>query len=386
MLNWRIGFAGGILACISVIAQAQAPAETAAVPEVEESSVAVLPAATPHWVLAMDAWGGGTRIFDGDTGKIIGMLHTIPLSNVAFDPKGRYFFVAETIWTKGNRGTRQDMLTLYDTKTLKLVTEISLPGRLLTGNRKQNLSISGDGNYAYIYDMSPTSSIITVDIARRKVLRSTEIPGCGLTFAGPADSVAALCGDGSLAVVKSSGSKISVDQTIPFFKADDDPVFDNSIVDRDTGKGLFLSYSGLVYGATFGAGATKVDAPWSLQEAAKMEPGSTLPLKLSWLPGGRQQIAYHKASGRAYVLMHMGEFWSHKAAGTELWTVDTRTHKVLMRRPLDVPIGYVAVSQDESPLLYLGGESSLQILDALTLEEQHKVEGIGAGTLVVPGL
>ncbi|PZU74665.1 MAG: methylamine dehydrogenase [Rhizobium sp.] len=385
MVDWRTGLISGLI-WIGAAAQAQAPDPSAAVPEVEESSVAVLPAMGPHWVMAMDAWGAGTRIFNGDTGKIVGMLHTISLSNIAFDPQGRYFFVAETIWTKGNRGTRQDMLTLYDAKTLKLVTEISLPGRLLTGNRKQNLSISADGRYAYIYDMSPASSIIVVDIAKRKAQRSAEIPGCGLVFAGPAGSVASLCGDGSLAVAKMKGAKMSVDQTAPFFKADDDPVFDNSIVDPETGKGIFLSYSGLIYGVTFGAGETKVEAPWSLQEAAKMEPGSTAPLKLSWLPGGRQQLAYHKATGRLYVLMHMGEFWSHKMAGTELWVVDTNARKVIARRTLADPVGYVAISQDASPLLYLGSESGLQILDATNFEEKHKAEGIGAGTLVTPDL
>lgn len=385
MIDWRKGFIGALM-MIGGAAQAQVSAPPSVVPEVEESSVAVLPAAGPHWVMAMDAWGAGTRIFDGDTGKIVGMLHTIPLSNIAFDPNGRFFFVAETIWTKGNRGTRQDLLTLYDARTLRIVTEINLPGRLLTGNRRQDLSISADGRYAYIYDMAPSSSIIVVDIAKRKAARAAEIPGCGLVFAGPAGSVASLCGDGSLAVARMSGAKMSVDQTKPFFKADNDPVFDNSIVDSQTGKGIFLSYSGLIYNVTFGQGETKIETPWSLQEAAKMEPGSTTPLKLSWLPGGREQIAFHKASGRLYVLMHMGEFWSHKEAGTELWVVDTNSRKVVARRALTTPASYVAVSQDASPMLYLGSATSLQMLDATSFAEKHKVDDLAPGTLVAPGL
>jgi hypothetical protein len=42
---------------------------------------------------------------------------------------GDRIYIAETMWTHNNRGTRIDLLTVYDTKTLTAVKEIPLPGR-----------------------------------------------------------------------------------------------------------------------------------------------------------------------------------------------------------------------------------------------------------------
>ena len=34
------------------------------------------------------------------------------------------------------------------------------------------------------------------------------------------------------------------------------------------------------------------------------------PMDVSWMPCGRQPIAVHHATGRIYVMMHKGEYWS----------------------------------------------------------------------------
>lgn len=264
---------------------------------------------------------------------MLGSVHISPMANVQFDPAGRYIYVAETIWTKGNRGTRQDMISVYDIKTLKLVTEIPLPGRLLTGNRNQTFALSADGKLGYVYEMAPATSIIVVDLVRRKVAQTVEIGGCGMVFAAGNDKVAALCGDGTLSTITIAGSKNTVAQSNAFFAADDDPIFDNSVTDPRTGKAIFLSYTGMVYETTIG-GSAPVGPGWSLQEAAGMARVTNAPLQPSWLPGGRQLMAYHAPSNRLFVLMHMGEFWSQKEDGEELWEVDLGAHKVIARHRL----------------------------------------------------
>ncbi len=65
------------------------------------------------------------------------------------------------------------------------------------------------------------------------------------------------------------------------------------------------------------------DAPWSLQEAAGMPRATTQSELLAWRPGGGRFAAYHKASGRLFVLMHAGVHWTHKKGGTEIWVFDT---------------------------------------------------------------
>jgi methylamine dehydrogenase heavy chain len=44
---------------------------------------------------------------------MLGLVQTA-LADMAIDPAGKFYYVAETIWSKGNRGTRQDMVTVYD--------------------------------------------------------------------------------------------------------------------------------------------------------------------------------------------------------------------------------------------------------------------------------
>jgi hypothetical protein len=68
----------------------------------------------------------GTSIFDGDTGRMVGMVNMYGPDSFALDPLGRNFYVAQTIWSKRDRGVRQDMLLAYDIHTLKLAAPESM--------------------------------------------------------------------------------------------------------------------------------------------------------------------------------------------------------------------------------------------------------------------
>ncbi len=162
-LGCKIALSIGLLfAPLTVIAQTEAN-----IPEVEESDVATLSAPSSHWITALSFFdSNAARIIDGDSGKVLGAVHVAPMSSIVFAPDGKHIYVAETIWTKGNRGTRQDMVTVYDARTLKLETEIPLSGRLLTGYRHALFAISTDGKIGYVYNMSPASSVIVVDLIR----------------------------------------------------------------------------------------------------------------------------------------------------------------------------------------------------------------------------
>jgi len=359
-------------------------AAAAPVPEVEESDTAQLPPANPHWLLAYTSFNEAARLIDGDAGKVLGAIHIAQLSNATFVPGADRIVVAESIWTKGNRGTRQDMLSVYDGRTLKLDHEIPLPGRLLTGNRRSTLDVSPDGRFAYIYDMSPASVVMMIDLQRRKLARTVEIAGCSGAYAFGVTRFLSICGDGTVATVDVSKSKVAVVQSSSFFNADEDPIFDNSVVESRSGRAFLLSYSGLIYEVRAGT-EPQVAPAWSLQEAAGMARGSTKPLQPSWLPGGRQLIAFNPKTGRLYVLMHMGEFWSHKESGTELWEVDADQHKVLRRHKLEDHADSVAVSQDDKPILFLstGGSEALQIIDAATFETKAEMKDLPSRLMAV---
>ncbi len=392
------------LACASLIsalaisagsaAWAQTPAPAAATAaatrapvEPEEPFTHKLPEWSPHWGFVRGGWeNGGTRIWNGDTGKMLGLVATGRWSDLALDPKRRFIYVAETIWTKVNRGTRQDMISVYDPVNMALLAEIPLPGRLIIGAMKNNFVISDDGKTGFVYNFSPASSVNVVDLEKRKLSQVVELPGCASLVPVAGIGFSALCSDGTLATVTVGPKTSTVTNSQPFFKAAEDGVFDFYAYDRTKGEIVTLTYTGLV--RTVKLGATPViGEAFSIQAAAGVRPGDTKPLDINWFPGGRQAMTLHRATGMLYVLMHRGEYWTQKAPGEELWVVDMATRKVVKRVPLKKEAGNIEVTQDAKPLIFLSGdEGLLQVMDAATYEIKHTIERGGGGVIATPDI
>ena len=362
------------------------PTGAVTIPQAEVPSVGTLPPVQPHWVFVNRGNGqDGTRIFDGDTGKMKGMVNMYGQDSFAFDPLGKNFYVAQTIWSKLDRGTRQDMLLVYDVTSLKLTAEIPIPGRMLIGNRTHNLVITADGKKALIYNMQPSSSVNVVDLDKHAFEQKIELPGCATMLTNTINGFSALCSNGTMATVAMDGPKPGITRSAPFFSATEDPIFDTSILDPKTGKATLLSYSGLITPVTLGP-APKIGAAWSIQQAAFMRKGTYTAMDVNWMPGGRQPIAVHHASGRIYVLMHMGEYWSEYESAQEIWVLDGNTHKLIGRHALDGELkdklANIAVSQDSDPQVYVSdGSGNTFVLDAQTLEKKHKMDNSGGGIL-----
>lgn len=363
------------------LASAPLPAQTASVPESETADVMKMTPPQTGWFYVDGGWGKpGTSIFDAKTGKMKGMVNTSELSDMAFDPAGKYYYVSETIWSKGNRGTRQDMVSVYDSIDLKLVSEITIPDRILIGERRQNFIVSDDGKWGFVYNLSPASSVNVVDLTKRKFAKTIEVPGCAALIPNGA-GFSALCSDGSMATIEAASGKIT--RTAPFFSATEDPIFENLGYDRAKKAAVMLSYTGMVYTAALSTTPT-VSAPWSIQSAAGYAAGAeTKPLAPAWYPGGRQPMTLHRPSGHLFVLMHLGEFWSHKQAGTEVWEVDVAAKKVVKRLVLEKPMGHIDVTQDAEPMLFLNDEKGTGvILDAKTGEQKHEIKDAGSGIIL----
>lgn len=351
-------------------------------PPDEEGDALTLAAPKPNWVFVERGFVvPGNVIFDTDTGKMLGMIESATLSDMEIDPAGKAYYVAETMWTKGWRGTRQDMITVYDSASLKLKTEIPVPGRILIDSRKYNFVLNDNGKTAYVYNLDPASSVNVVDLTKGKFVKNIELPGCASMIPIPGIGFSALCSDGSLATVVTGGAKPVITRSAPFFSATNDPIFDNFGYDKAKQQAVFLTYTGQVYTAKIGTAPT-VSEPFSIQAAAGVMPGDTKPLDVHWLPGGQQSLALHIGSGHVFVLMHMGEFWTHKESGTEVWELDVAAKKVVKRISLSDPAKRIAVTQEANPKLILSGDSgTLYILDAKTGAEKFKLEKSGGGVI-----
>jgi len=268
---------------------------------------------------------------------------------------------------------------------LKLVAEVPIPGRMLIGNRTHNLVITSDGKRALIYNMQPSSSVNVVDLEKKALEQKIELPGCATMFTNTVNGFSALCSNGTMATVAMDGAKPSITRSQPFFSATEDPIFDTSIIDPKTGKATMLSYSGLITPVTLGA-TPQIGQSWSIQQAAFMRKGTYTPMHVNWMPGGRQPIAVHHASGRIYVLMHMGEYWSEYEPAQEIWILDANSHKLIGRHALASELKdklvNIAVSQDSNFQVYASdGGGNTFVLDNQTLEKKQKMENSGGGIL-----
>lgn len=370
-------------------AQAQTPAAPAAPAapaglEPETPFTHKLPPLSTRWGFIRGGWeSGGTHIFDGDSGKMVGTVQTTRWSDMALDPAGKAIYVAETIWSRINRGTRQDYVAVYDPTTMALLAEITLPGRLIIGAMKNNFVISDDGKTGFVYNFSPAASVNVVDLEKRKLARVVELPGCASLVPVAGVGFSALCSDGTLATVALAGKAPVITHSQPFFKAAEDPIFDSHVHDRGKGEVLLLTYTGQLRTARLGATPTIGEA-WSLQAAAGLRPGDTRPLDINWLPGGRQLMALHRKSGTAYVLMHRGEYWTQKQGGEEIWVVDVAARTVKKRVPLKHEPTNIEVTQDDKPLIFLSGDGrNAWVMDATSFEQKHEIENAGGGLVTV---
>jgi len=363
---------------------ASAQAQTTPIPQAEHSDVATLKPLTPRRAFL---WSGfinpGIFIVDADNGEMEGYLPKSDWSSFAIAPGGKAYYVAETLWTHDTRGQREDMITVYDGTTLNLQKEIPLPGRALSVPKAQSFALNESGRYGYVYNLSPASSVVVVDLVKQKTASTVETPGCALVFPYGESGFGSLCGDGSLSTfaldAKAHGT---LKGSVHFFDARQDPVFDEVALDVPSRKVFFVSYLGHIYEATLGD-QPQVAPAWSLQAAAGLSEAKDESDEVAWRPGGSQLIAYHPSSGRLFVLMHVGEGWSHKQEASELWVLNASTHALIRRIPLKESATNVAVTLDPTPVLLLTGRGpKLTVLDPDSGNVVRTVDAVNGGPIM----
>ncbi len=353
------------------------PEEARLVPE-EEFTVRVLPEPTPHWIYVLDVAfdnlvASRVNIFDGDTGDFLGVLHSGYVPNVLPAPDRREVYVVETYWTHGTRGRREDLVTVFDARTLEPVAEIPLPrGRALVVSKQPVAQLSDDGRFLLSFNLSPATSVSVVDLEKRAYVGEIDAPGCSLVYPTGARSFSMLCPDGSLADVRfdDAGNAEVVDNE-PFFDAENDPVFEHAARDAAGRTWYFVSYDGRIHEVGYDErGRTAARESWSVPTEADAAEG--------WRPGGWQLIARHPGNGYLYLLMHRGPKWSHKWPGEEIWVLDPEANRRVARIPLEEPAVSLLITGDDSPLLVtLTDTGVLSVLDPATGERRRRIEGAG---------
>ncbi|HVH20311.1 MAG TPA: amine dehydrogenase large subunit [Myxococcota bacterium] len=390
-----------------VAARAELPVE-------QPGAVAVLPPAQSHWIVVSDFVLQRSAFVDLDAGAFLGMVSTgYGVQEAAWPRTRAEFYLPETYYSRGTRGARSDVVTVYDQATLAPLAEIPLPPKRATNTLATgNVALSDDDRFLAVFNMTPATSLSIADVAARAFVGEVATPGCSLVYAAGPRSFMMLCADGALlhVALREDGRPARLERSAPFFDPERDPITEKAV--RAGMRWLFVSFEGQVHEVDWTSGSPRFAAPWSLVDDALRAEG--------WRIGGSQILALHAPSGRLYVLMHQGGPDSHKDAGTELWVYDLASHSRVQRIPARHPgfeilgespafgrdwptpfdgfydwlldnvaphpgIDRVVVTQDGHPLVATSSErgGSLAIYDGLTGEFLRRV---GSGGLSPSGL
>ena len=398
-----------------------AVARAGAVPEPETvGKVATLPEQPgPHWFWLSDIILHRTALFDGGKGELLGQI-TSGTSGVGFailplfSPDHREIYLSETYYSRGVRGDRTDVVTVYEARTLAPLQEIEIPPRraeYYPGNASS--ALSDDGRFLAVFNLTPVTSLSIVDVQARRFVTEVPTPGCSLVYGAGPRRFLMLCANGAALTVTldEAGSTATPVRTEPFFDPQKDPITEKAV--RRGGTWFFVSFDGVIHPVDVSGEPVRFGDTWPLLDDQDRA--------ASWRIGGGQLLALHQASGRLYVLMHQGGPDSHKAPGTEVWVYDVGTRKRVQRVPMLNPlvsfvglqasldrsrtagrlerwlldklvpnpgVERILVTQDDHPLLVASASlpPTLTIHDAMTGDLLREVSepGLAGGLLVAP--
>lgn len=384
---------------LALVLSAAASAATGGVPIETPGRVAVLERAfAPHWVWVADASGPRLALVDLDEGKLLGQISTgWGMPDLAIARTRPELYVPETYFSRGTRGTRTDVATVYDARSLVPVSEVLLPPkRAINPLPTGNAALSDDDRFLAIFNMTPATSLSIVDVESRSLVGEVSTPGCSLVYPVGARRFATLCADGGLLVIEidDAGGVVGRIRSEPFFDPITDPVTEKAVRWRD--RWIFVSFEGYAHPVDFSGPEPRFEPAWSLLDDGDREQG--------WRIGGAQHLALHAASGRLFSLVHQGGPDTHKDAGREVWVYDLsarkRVQRIALRNPGITWMGYpvalgsawwdaflldhvlptigidqIAVTQDDEPLLLTGAvyTGALCVYDAKTGELLRRV-------------
>ncbi|HEY0878262.1 MAG TPA: amine dehydrogenase large subunit [Zeimonas sp.] len=349
-------FAGRVLPA-SLLALALTGASAQSLPE--KQTVVTPPAAGPTRAYVSDIAiqhivDGRLHVVDVDAARYIGQIPLAYAGQAVVSPDRKRIYVSTTYYPRLWRGTRADVIDIWDAQTLAHTGEIPIPERRAQAlNYKGLLTVSSDSHWLFVQNATPASSVSVVDLRARRLASEVATSGCWLALPVPSrpNRFATLCGDGTIETITldERGALASRSRSRPFFDPDVDPVFVHA--ERIGDRFFFVSYLGKVHEVDLGADTPRATGNWSMLDAEDA--------RKAWRPGGYQLLAIHAKSGRLYVLMHPdGQEGSHKNPAAEIWAFDLATKKRVARIPGNNAISVAAIQE---------GAPRLVALDAMTM-------------------
>lgn len=338
------GCALALLLCAP--ARADLPPDIGRGPQVERLPMP----ASKHWVWVNDFVfphmnDGMALLIDGDTGRYLGTLSTgMSSAHVVLPRDGKFIYSAETYFSRGTRGTRTDVVTLYDAANLKDVAEIAIPAKRSSNlPMMANVALTDDDRFLLVYNFNPSQSVTVVDMKARKFVREVESPGCALVYPTGPRSFFSVCADGALLLfaLDDSGA-VHQRRSAALFDPMSDPVKEKAV--RAGNTWYFSSYAGRIYAVEAMPKNALVRSTWWLTSDGERQAG--------WRSGGLQELAVDPTESRLYAIMHRGPVSTHKDPGKDIWVYDLRDGKRVRQFELRTAASAIAITRDPKPLLF----------------------------------
>jgi methylamine dehydrogenase heavy chain len=291
----------------------------------------------PHWFWIFDPafahmLDGKLILVDAATDdvhrRVRGTLNISLMGNFIASRSRPELYAIESFASRGTRGTRTDVLTIYDTRTLAPTGEIVWPTpKRFQGLPHRNAMALIDGErWLLVFNFDPATSVTVIDTQARRITAEVETPGCAMIYPTGKRGFSSLCADGTMLTTQldPAGRVASRSQSAPFFDSERTPVLDRpALVD---GRAYFFGFTGQVHTVNLRGEKPVFEKPWSLVTDEER--------KQNWRPGGLTQVTWN-AAGRFYVLMHPdGRDGSHSGGGSQVWVFDAATHERVQRLAL----------------------------------------------------
>jgi methylamine dehydrogenase heavy chain len=298
------------------------------------------------------------RNVGADTREVKAQLQARDSTTLLVATKRPEIYTADTVWSRGVRGTRTDFVTIYDAQTLNVAGEIVLPGakRGLITAMEGMFAFTDEERMALVFNFTPAASVTVVDLVKRQALGDIEIPGCSLIYPSGERGFSTLCSSGTLLSVKldANGAVAGRSESKPFNPLDKDPLFTSSALLN--GVRYFPSLHGRIQPLDMRADDVKVLPDWSLvtpQERAA-----------DWRPSGWQVIASDEKS-LLYVLMQPdAQEGTHKDPATEVWVFNPQTKTRVRRMRLVRPGSSIALTRGGEALMLVQAGGRLDVYDS----------------------
>jgi methylamine dehydrogenase heavy chain len=366
---------GAVFAVVACVCGTRAWAQLRAEPE---GVVEQLPRPGAHWVWVNDISffafpDGRAFVVDGDLGKLLGMLSTgYGFTGVLVPKAGAVVYSPETYFSRGTRGTRTDVVTIYDAARLLPLGEIEIPPKRASVMPMPGAqALTDDDRFLLIYNFTPAQSVSVVDTHSHKFVGEIETAGCALVYPTGPRRFFSICGDGALleTSLTETGTLAHRTRTAELIDVLNDPLSEKGVRRGDTW--LFASFEGVLHPLHATAAGVKAEPTWPLFSAQE--------LAQHWRTGGLQHLAVHAGSGRLFAIVHQGGTETHKDLGEQVWVYDLASHKHVQTIPTRNKIGSIQVSQDAQPLLFTCSLESnrLDIYDATSGKYLRSVEQLG---------